>query len=136
MAMNKNCSSCGHHEVCIARHKAGHNNACYTDCGGYCTEFFDTGKLVNISKVEEAISIMKKAYDEYRGLARKNLEADNSVLYWHWQDIAEGTRRSWDLLEELFDLKEEDEDKDKDIECDGRCLNCNNYGTSACQDNK
>ena len=64
MVINKNCSGCIHHEVCIARHNAGHDNTCYTDCGGYCTEFID---------------------------------------------------------KEL-------------IECDGRCLNYNNYGTSACPD--
>ena len=49
-----------------------------------------------VEKVKEAISIMQKAYDEYRTLARRNLEADNSEIYWHWQGIAEGTRRSWE----------------------------------------
>lgn len=61
-----------------------------------------------IEKVKEAISIMKKAYDTYRTNARRNLEADNNEMYWHWQGIAEGTRRSWELLEELFNIQEED----------------------------
>jgi hypothetical protein len=105
MAMNKNCSGCIHHEVCIARHNTGHDNACYTDCGGYCTEFVDKDK--SIDKIKEAISIMKKAYDAYNTNARKNLGADLSEDYWHWKGIAEGTRRSWELLEELFNLKDE-----------------------------
>ena len=128
---NKDCSGCIHHEVCIARHKAGHNNTCYTDCGGYCIEFIDKELIIDIKKVKESISIMEKAYDEYRTLARKNLEVDNSEMYWHWQGIAEGTRRSWELLEELFDLKEEEE---VTVECDGRCLNCDNYDTPTCPD--
>ena len=86
-----------------------------------------------IDRIKEAISIMKKAYDIYRENARKNLEADNSEMYWHWQGIAEGTRRSWELLEELFDLKEEEEEETT-IECDGRCLNCDNYDTNDCPD--
>ena len=61
-----------------------------------------------IEKVKEAISIMKKAYDNYRANARANL-VDPSLTesYWHWMGIADGTRRSWELLEELFNLKDE-----------------------------
>lgn len=87
---------------------------------------------MEIEKVKEAITIMKKAYDTYRDNARKNLDVDNSEMYWHWQGIAEGTRRSWELLEELFNLKEEEEEII--VECDGRCLNCDNYETSDCPD--
>lgn len=65
--------------------------------------------------IKEAISIMQKAYDEYRKNAQKNLGKDNST-YWHWQGIAEGTRRSWELLEELFGLA--------DNECNGMCGEC------------
>ena len=140
--MSKDCSNCIHYEVCIARHKAGHNNTCYTDCGGYCTEFIDKDNIANVlsnqmvihNKVENAISIMKKAYGTYCTMARQNLEKDLTEDYWHWRGIAEGTRRSWELLEELFNLKDEDEDEEANIECDGRCLNCDDYGTSACPD--
>lgn len=54
-------------------------------------------------KLQEAISIMKKAYDTYRFNALRSLENDLSEDYWHWTGIAEGTRRSWELLEELFE---------------------------------
>jgi hypothetical protein len=60
-----------------------------------------------IEKVKEAISKMKEAFNFYRGMARRNLEVNNDTEYWHWQGIAEGTRRSWELLEELFNIQEE-----------------------------
>ena len=62
---------------------------------------------MEIEKVKEAIAIMQKAYDTYRELARRNLQANNDTEYWHWIGIAEGTRRSWELLEELFNIQEE-----------------------------
>lgn len=58
-------------------------------------------------KIKEAISIMKKAYDTYNANAQKNIDKDEAT-YWHWVGIAEGTRRSWELLEELFDIKDDD----------------------------
>jgi hypothetical protein len=57
-------------------------------------------------KVKEAISVMKKAYDTYNTNAQKNIDIDDS-MYWYWSGIAEGTRRSWELLEELFNIKED-----------------------------
>lgn len=56
-------------------------------------------------KIKEAISVMKKAYDTYNTNAQKNIDIDDS-MYWYWSGIAEGTRRSWELLEELFNIKE------------------------------
>ena len=55
-------------------------------------------------KINEAISVMKKAYDTYCTMARLNLAKDLTEDYWHWIGIAEGTRRSWELLEEIFGL--------------------------------
>lgn len=60
-----------------------------------------------MEKIDEAISIMKKAYDTYNTNAQKNLLVDNDDMYWYWKGIAEGTRMSWELLEELFNIKEE-----------------------------
>ena len=57
-------------------------------------------------KLNEAISVMKKAYDIYNTNAQKNIDT-NDDMYWYWSGIAEGTRRSWELLEELFNIKEE-----------------------------
>ena len=57
-------------------------------------------------KVNEAISVMKKAYNAYVSNAQKNIDIDEN-MYWFWNGIAEGTRRSWELLEELFNIKEE-----------------------------
>lgn len=59
-----------------------------------------------MEKVKEAISVMKKAYDIYNTNAQKNIDKDDD-MYWYWKGIAEGTRRSWELLEELFNIKEE-----------------------------
>lgn len=90
-----------------------------------------------IKGIKEAISIMKKAHDTYCTLAARSLNNDLNEDYWHWRGLAEGTRRSWELLEELFDIQDEDEVNEEEIitdECDGRCLNCDNYDTSACPD--
>lgn len=134
--MSNNCSDCWHHEVCIARHNAGHDNTCYTDCGGYCTEFLPTkDELVYKNEIKKSISVMQNAYNTYNAKARQCLANDNlHDDYWYYTGLAEGTRRSWELLEELFGLKEEEEEET--IECDGRCLNCDYYNTSACPDNK
>ena len=56
-----------------------------------------------MKKIEEAISVMKSAYDTYNTNAQKNIDIDDS-MYWYWKGIAEGTRRSWELLEELFNI--------------------------------
>jgi hypothetical protein len=79
-------------------------------------------------KIKEAISVMKKAYDTYVVNAQKNIDKDEAT-YWHWTGIAEGTRRSWELLEEMFGLEYE-----SDVDCDGRCLNCDNFDTDDCPD--
>lgn len=55
-------------------------------------------------KVKEAISVMKKAYDTYNTNAQRNINI-NDDMYWYWSGIAEGTRRSWELLEELLILR-------------------------------
>lgn len=60
-----------------------------------------------IEKVKEAISIMKKAYDIYNANAKTSLNNNLDEDYWHWKGIADGTRRSWELLEELFNIQEE-----------------------------
>lgn len=57
-------------------------------------------------KIKEAIAVMQKAFDTYHANAQKNIDKDGD-MYWYWSGIAEGTRRSWELLEELFNIKEE-----------------------------
>lgn len=60
-----------------------------------------------LEKIKESISIMKNAYNTYSANARECLARDLIDEYWHWRGLAEGTRRSWELLEELFDIQEE-----------------------------
>lgn len=81
-------------------------------------------------KIKEAISVMKKAYDVYQANAQRNAGVVEAS-YWYWKGIAEGTMRSFELLEEMLGLES---DIGIDIDCDGRCLNCDNYDTEDCPD--
>ena len=52
-------------------------------------------------KINEAIAVMKRAYNVYNANAERNFEKDEAN-YWHWKGMAEGTRRSWELLEQML----------------------------------
>ena len=60
---------------------------------------------VSKEDIKKAISVMKKAYNVYNDNARKNIERDEAN-YWHWKGLAEGTRRSWELLEEMLNIND------------------------------